>query len=71
MPTQGALRTQNPTSTAMAHSMRAAWLTICLLVGAALVSAHRIDIAAGKKECYFEDLHQEDQVGSGSRVGEG
>jgi hypothetical protein len=27
-----------------------------------LVQAHRIDIPAGEKACFFEDLHVEDQV---------
>lgn len=27
-----------------------------------LVSAHMIDVDAGKKECFFEDLHKNDKV---------
>jgi hypothetical protein len=27
-----------------------------------LVSAHSIEVAAGKKECFFEDLHVHDKV---------
>ena len=27
-----------------------------------LVSAHLIEVAAGHKECFFEDLHKHDKV---------
>jgi len=29
---------------------------------ASLASAHMIEVAAGKKECFFEDLHGQDKV---------
>lgn len=29
-----------------------------------LISAHSIEVPAGKKECFFEDLHVHDKVGS-------
>jgi hypothetical protein len=40
------------------------WLSTLLLFAAILQSctAHRIDVEPGKKECFFEDLHHEDQV---------
>jgi hypothetical protein len=38
-------------------------LAICFqLLSFQAVTAHRIDISPGSKECYFEDLHVEDQV---------
>lgn len=37
-------------------------LLVCAVLSA-LVAAHRIDIPAGGKECFFEDLHTEDKVG--------
>lgn len=36
-------------------------LTILVLLQS-LVSAHMIDVVAGKKECFFEDLHKNDKV---------
>jgi len=37
------------------------WLSLlCFLQ--ALVHAHMIDVVAGKKECFFEDLHKQDKV---------
>lgn len=41
------------------HSPRT-W--VLLLVFPLLASAHLIDILAGKKECFFEDLHINDKV---------
>lgn len=38
------------------------FLTIITLLTTNLVQAHRIDIPAGEKACFFEDLHVEDQV---------
>ncbi|KAH7916123.1 emp24/gp25L/p24 family/GOLD-domain-containing protein [Hygrophoropsis aurantiaca] len=37
----------------------------------ALVSAHMIEIPASKKECFFEDLHEHDQMTVTYQVGEG
>lgn len=40
------------------------WISTILLLSVILqaCSAHRIDVDPGKKECFFEDLHHEDQV---------
>jgi hypothetical protein len=38
------------------------FLAVITLLTANLVQAHRIDIPAGEKACFFEDLHVEDQV---------
>lgn len=40
------------------------WIVTVLLLVVILqsCSAHRIDVDPGKKECFFEDLHHEDQV---------
>jgi hypothetical protein len=38
---------------------------LCILILAllqSLVSAHMIEVVAGKKECFFEDLHVNDKV---------
>jgi hypothetical protein len=39
-------------------------LLVLLILGllSSTTSAHRIDVAPGVKECFFEDLHVEDQV---------
>lgn len=37
-----------------------AWFSLLFLPR--LISAHLIDVVAGKKECFFEDLHQHDKV---------
>ncbi|KAJ2933676.1 hypothetical protein H1R20_g3405, partial [Candolleomyces eurysporus] len=37
----------------------------------ALVSAHMIEVPAGKKECFFEDLHVHDKMTVTYQVGEG
>ena len=48
----------------MSRRLTAALLCLSFLaVLSALVSAHKITIEASKKECFFEDLHQHDQVG--------
>jgi hypothetical protein len=39
-----------------------ATLLVACGILAAFVAAHRIDIPAGGKECFFEDLHTEDKV---------
>jgi hypothetical protein len=38
------------------------FLAVITLLTTNLVQAHRIDIPAGEKACFFEDLHVEDQV---------
>ncbi|KAK7061491.1 supernatant protein factor [Favolaschia claudopus] len=45
------------------------WLSLFLLP--ALLSAHLIDVDAGKKECFFEDLHQHDKMTVTYQVGGG
>ncbi|KAF9490517.1 supernatant protein factor, C-terminal domain-containing protein [Pleurotus eryngii] len=45
------------------------WTAVFLLV--ASVSAHMIDVNAGKKECFFEDLHQHDKMTVTYQVGGG
>ncbi|GHJ88458.1 hypothetical protein NliqN6_4860 [Naganishia liquefaciens] len=49
------------------------WITTIVLFVAILQSctAHRIDIEPGKKECFFEDLHHEDQMTVTYQVGGG
>ncbi|RXW21191.1 hypothetical protein EST38_g4688 [Candolleomyces aberdarensis] len=37
----------------------------------ALVSAHMVEVPAGKKECFFEDLHVHDKMTVTYQVGEG
>ncbi|KAJ7117339.1 emp24/gp25L/p24 family/GOLD-domain-containing protein [Mycena crocata] len=48
----------------------AAWLSLLLLLPPFL-SAHLIDVDAGKKECFFEDLHQHDKMTVTYQVGGG
>lgn len=43
------------------RSLFNAWLALALIIPA-LVSAHLIEVPAGKKECFFEDLHIHDKV---------
>jgi hypothetical protein len=45
-------------------SRRSPLLVLLALVSlvASLASAHMIELPAGKRECYFEDLHTEDKV---------
>ena len=38
------------------------FLAVITLLTTNIVQAHRIDIPAGEKACFFEDLHVEDQV---------
>ncbi|KAF7353024.1 Supernatant protein factor [Mycena venus] len=47
-----------------------AWLSLLLLLPPFL-SAHLIDVDAGKKECFFEDLHQHDKMTVTYQVGGG
>ena len=42
--------------------------TVLLLVLPSLVSAHMIEVPAGKKECFFEDLHKNDKVRNHTNV---
>ncbi|KAJ7499191.1 emp24/gp25L/p24 family/GOLD-domain-containing protein [Mycena latifolia] len=48
----------------------AAWLSLLSLLSP-LISAHLIDIDAGKKECFFEDLHKHDKMTVTYQVGGG
>ncbi|KAJ8522965.1 hypothetical protein ONZ45_g537 [Pleurotus djamor] len=43
----------------------------CIFYFATLVSAHMIDVNAGKKECFFEDLHKNDKMTVTYQVGGG
>lgn len=43
------------------HAALTLW-TFLLLVLPSIVSAHMIEVPAGKKECFFEDLHKNDKV---------
>ncbi|KAJ7086617.1 COPII-coated vesicle protein [Mycena epipterygia] len=46
-----------------------AWFSLLFLPR--LISAHLIDVVAGKKECFFEDLHQHDKMTVTYQVGGG
>ncbi|KAF8639765.1 hypothetical protein AX17_001026 [Amanita inopinata Kibby_2008] len=46
------------------------WLPILLLLST-WVSAHMIEVSAGKKECFFEDLHKHDKMTVTYQVGGG
>ncbi|KAG7449449.1 supernatant protein factor, C-terminal domain-containing protein [Guyanagaster necrorhizus] len=46
-----------------------AWLALFLFITA--VQAHMIDVVAGKKECFFEDLHKQDKMTVTYQVGGG
>lgn len=46
-----------------------AWLALFLSITA--VHAHMIDVVAGKKECFFEDLHKQDKMTVTYQVGGG
>lgn len=46
-------------------AMLAAWLSLFLFLFTA--NAHMIDVLAGRKECFFEDLHKQDKVRSKPR----
>lgn len=48
-----------------------ALLVACVLLLSSCVSAHMIELAAGKKECFFEDLHAEDKMTVTYQVGGG
>ncbi|KAF4619904.1 hypothetical protein D9613_005532 [Agrocybe pediades] len=53
---------------------RSSFLLSCLtflLIIPSLISAHLIEVAAGKKECFFEDLHVHDKMTVTYQVGEG
>ncbi|KAH8085267.1 supernatant protein factor, C-terminal domain-containing protein [Filobasidium floriforme] len=47
------------------------FLAVITLLTTSLVQAHRIDIPAGEKACFFEDLHVEDQMTITYQVGAG
>ncbi|KAJ7774258.1 supernatant protein factor C-terminal domain-containing protein [Mycena maculata] len=46
------------------------WLSLFFLLPP-LLSAHLIDVDAGKKECFFEDLHEHDKMTVTYQVGGG
>lgn len=46
---------------AMARTMGLLYLII-LVIMQSFASAHMIDVVAGRKECFFEDLHKNDKV---------
>ncbi|TFK43215.1 emp24/gp25L/p24 family/GOLD-domain-containing protein [Crucibulum laeve] len=46
------------------------WLALLIIIPA-LVSAHLIEVPAGKKECFFEDLHERDKMTVTYQVGGG
>ncbi|KIP01735.1 hypothetical protein PHLGIDRAFT_96735 [Phlebiopsis gigantea 11061_1 CR5-6] len=52
------------------HSALAIW-TVFLLVWPAIVTSHMIEVSAGKKECFFEDLHINDKMTVTYQVGGG
>ncbi|KAF7313585.1 Supernatant protein factor [Mycena chlorophos] len=54
----------------MTVRLAASWLALFLLLPA-LLHAHIIDIEAGKKECFFEDLHKHDKMTVTYQVGGG
>lgn len=39
-----------------------AWTVLVLLATSWLAGAHMVEVPAGKKECFFEDLHVNDKV---------
>ncbi|KAF8681042.1 Supernatant protein factor protein [Rhizoctonia solani] len=43
--------------------MMRAWSVLVLLATSWLAGAHMIEVPAGKKECFFEDLHINDKAG--------
>ncbi|KIJ70342.1 hypothetical protein HYDPIDRAFT_77186 [Hydnomerulius pinastri MD-312] len=59
----------------MSLRQHTSWLALfcvsLLAVLPTLVSAHKIDIPASTKECFFEDLHEHDQMTITYQVGEG
>ncbi|EIW76157.1 COPII-coated vesicle protein [Coniophora puteana RWD-64-598 SS2] len=57
----------------MARSYTHFITSICFLLLAIipLISAHMIEVAASKKECFFEDLHENDQMTVTYQVGDG
>ncbi|KDR83405.1 hypothetical protein GALMADRAFT_85507 [Galerina marginata CBS 339.88] len=52
------------------HSFLFSCLTILVLLPS-LISAHLIEVPAGKKECFFEDLHVHDKMTVTYQVGDG
>jgi hypothetical protein len=44
---------------------------LILLLLPSFISAHLIEVAAGKKECFFEDLHTNDKMTVTYQVAEG
>ncbi|KAF7301502.1 Supernatant protein factor [Mycena indigotica] len=54
----------------MTLRLAASWLALFLLLPA-LLHAHIIDVEAGKKDCFFEDLHKHDKMTVTYQVGGG
>ncbi|KAI0938237.1 hypothetical protein AcV7_003477 [Taiwanofungus camphoratus] len=52
------------------QSLLLLWVSL-LLTLSAFVSAHMIEVSAGKKECFFEDLHINDKMTVTCQVGGG
>ncbi len=50
------------TMTRLSTTARTAIAFLCLQLSWILVQAHLIEVSASKKECFFEDLHTNDQV---------
>ncbi|KAI6097439.1 COPII-coated vesicle protein [Pisolithus croceorrhizus] len=53
------------------HSVMTLLCILLLSFLSTLVSAHKITVEASTKECFFEDLHQHDQMTITYQVGEG
>ncbi|KIK44480.1 hypothetical protein CY34DRAFT_802682 [Suillus luteus UH-Slu-Lm8-n1] len=47
------------------------WLVLSILSLISYASAHMIEVTASRKECFFEDLHEHDQMTVTYQVGEG
>lgn len=47
------------------------WLVLSILSLISFASAHMIEVTASRKECFFEDLHEHDQMTVTYQVGEG
>lgn len=49
------------TRTSLIGRLAAGW-TLLLLMMVSVARGRKIDVVAGKKECFFEDLHKLDKV---------
>lgn len=47
------------------------WLVLSILSLISYASSHMIEVTASRKECFFEDLHEHDQMTVTYQVGEG